>query len=73
MTREVAPWPARSFWIRILPFLEPKPPATQSSSASRSTRAWCEAKCHVSRERFCTETYSTLAPSSTKISTAAFR
>jgi hypothetical protein len=32
----------RSFWIRILPFLEPKPPATQSSSASRSTRAWCD-------------------------------
>ena len=73
MTREVAPWPARSFWIRILPRLEPKPPATQSSSASRSTRAWCEPKCHVSLETFWTETYSTLAPSPTKISTAAFR
>ena len=73
MTREVAPWPARSFWIRILPFLEPKPAATQSSSASRPTRAWWLPKCHVSRETFWTETYSTLAPSSTKISTAALR
>ena len=73
MTREVAPGPARSFWIRILPFFEPKPPATQSSSASRSIRAWWLPKCHVSRLTFCTETYSTLAPSSTKISTAAFR
>ena len=53
--------PARSFWIRIFPFAEPKPPATQSSSASRSTRAWCEAKCQVARDRFCTETYSTFA------------
>ena len=26
--------------MRTLPFFEPKPPATQSSSASRSTRAW---------------------------------
>ncbi len=41
VTREVAPRPLRSFWIRVLPFFEPKPPATQSSSASRSTRAWC--------------------------------
>ena len=72
VTREVAPWPARSFWIRIFPFFEPNPPATQSSSASRSTRAWCVAKCHVSRERFCSETYSSFAPWSTKSSTAAF-
>ena len=49
MTREVAPGPFRSFWIRIFPFFEPKPPATQSSSASRSTRAWWVAKCQVSR------------------------
>ena len=50
VTREVAPGPARSFWIRTLPFPEPNPPVTQSSSASRSTRAWCEPKCHVLRE-----------------------
>ena len=48
MTREVAPRPARSFWIRILPFLEPKPPQTQSSSASRPMRAWWLPKCQVS-------------------------
>ncbi len=72
MTREVAPRPARSFWIRVLPFFEPKPPATQSSSASRPTRAWWEAKCHVSRERFWIETYSSFAACSTKSSTAAF-
>src|SRR3954466_11132191 len=51
--------------MRILPFLEPKPPLTQSSSASRSTRAWFEAKCQVSRERFCSETYSSFAACST--------
>ena len=61
MTREVAPGPFRSFWIRIFPFFEPKPPATQSSSASRSTRAWWVAKCQVSRERFWIETYSSFA------------
>ena len=61
MTREVAPGPLRSFWIRIFPFFEPKPPATQSSSASRSTRAWWVAKCQVSRERFWIETYSSFA------------
>ena len=72
MTREVAPGPARSFWIRTLPFFEPKAPVTQSSSASRSTRAWCEAKCQVSCERFCSETYSSLAACSTKSSTTAF-
>ena len=72
MTREVAPGPARSFWIRTLPFFEPKPPATQSSSASRSTRAWCAAKCQVSRERFWIETYSSFAPGPTKSSSAAF-
>ena len=38
VTRDSAPGPARSFWIRILPFFEPKPPATQSSLASRPTR-----------------------------------
>ena len=72
VTREVAPGPARSFWMRIFPFADPKPPATQSSSASRSTLAWCDAKCHVERERFCTETYSTFAAWPTTISTAAF-
>ena len=49
-----------------------EPPATQSSAASRSTRPWWDAKCHVLRERFCTETYSTFAASCTTISTAAF-
>ncbi len=72
MTRDVAPWPFRSFWIRVLPFFEPKPPATQSSSASRSTRAWCDAKCHVWLERFWSETYSSFAFCSTNSSTAAF-
>ena len=72
MTRDVAPGPARSFWMRTLPFFEPKPPATQSSSASRSTRAWCEAKCHVSRERFWIDTYSSFAAWPTTSSTAAF-
>ena len=72
VTREVAPRPERSFWIRVLPFFEPKPPATQSSSASRSTRAWCDAKCHVSRERFCSETYSSFAAGSMKSSVTAF-
>ena len=72
MTREVAPGPFRSFWIRILPFLEPNPPATQSSCASRSTRAWCVAKCHVSRERFWIETYSNLAACPTNTSATAF-
>src|SRR5262249_37906110 len=70
--RDVAPAPARSFWIRTLPFFEPKPPATQSSSASRSTRAWCVAKCHVSRERFWIDTYSNLEPCSRKNSCAVF-
>ena len=72
VTREVAPCPARSFSIRTLPFLEPKPPATQSSSASRPTCARCEAKCHVSRARFWSDTYSTLAACPTKISETAF-
>ena len=72
MTREVAPAPARSFWIRVLPFFEPNPPVTQSSSASRSTRPWCDAKCQVSCERFWIDTYSSFAACSTKISTAAF-
>ena len=58
--------------MRILPFFEPKPPATQSSSASRSTRAWCVAKCHVCWDRFCSDTYSSFAPCSTNSSTAAF-
>src|SRR6516162_5842213 len=58
--------------MRILPFLEPKPPATQSSSASRPTLAWWVAKCHVSVDRFCSETYSSFAPCSTNSSTAAF-
>ena len=72
VTREVAPGPLRSFWIRILPFFEPKPPATQSSSASRSTRAWCVAKCHVSCERFWIETYSSFAAWPTNSSATAF-
>ena len=72
VTRDVAPWPLRSFWIRVLPRFDPKPPATQSSSASRSTRAWCEAKCQVSVERFWSETYSSFAFGSTKSSTTAF-
>ena len=55
-----------------MPLFEPKPPATQSSSASRSTRAWCDAKCHVSVDRFCSDTYSSFALCSTKSSTAAF-
>ena len=54
--------------MRTLPFLEPKPPLTQSSSASRSTRAWWEAKCQVSCERFWSETYSSFAACSTKSS-----
>src|SRR4051812_33292754 len=58
--------------MRVLPFFEPKPPATQSSSPSRSTRAWCDAKCQVSRERFCSETYSSLAAWSTNSSVTAF-
>ena len=62
----------RSFWIRIFPLFEPKPPATQSSSASRSTRAWCVAKCHVSCERFWIETYSSFAACPTKSSATAF-
>ena len=72
MTLEVAPGPSRSFWIRTLPFFEPKPPATQSSSASRPTRAWCEAKCQVDCDRFWTDTYSTFAACSTWSSTTAF-
>ena len=72
VTREVAPRPARSFWIHVLPLREPKPPATQSSSASRATRAWCEAKCHVSRERFWIETYSSFDAGSQKSSETTF-
>ena len=34
VTRDVAPCPARSLWMRTFPRREPKPPATQSSSAS---------------------------------------
>src|SRR5680860_1622135 len=54
--------------IHVLPRFEPKPPATQSSSASRPTCARCEAKCHVSVERFWIDTYSSLAFASTKSS-----
>ena len=72
MTREVAPEPARSFSIVTFPLREPKPPATQSSSASRATVARCVAKCQVSCERFWMETNSSFAPSSTKISETAF-
>src|ERR687897_3246544 len=72
VTRDVAPRPARSFWIHVLPLREPKPPATQSSSASRATRAWCEAKCQVSRERFWIDTYSSFDAGSQKSSETTF-
>ena len=52
-----------------MPFAEPKPPSTQSSSASRSTRAWQEANSHVLRERRWTFTISAFAPSRTTTST----
>ena len=58
--------------MRTLPFFEPKPPATQSSSPSRSTRAWCDAKCHVSVDRFWSDTYSSFAVGSTNSSVTAF-
>jgi hypothetical protein len=59
-------------WIRVFPFFEPNPPATQFSSASRPTDAWCVAKCQVSCDRFWSETYSSFALCSTKSSTTAF-
>ena len=58
--------------MRTFPRREPKPPATQSSSASRSTVARWVAKFQVSFARFWRETYSSFAPCSTKSSTAAF-
>ena len=73
MTRDVAPRSARSFWIQTFPRAEPKPPSTQSSSASRSTRAWHEAKSQAFVERRCRLTISAFAPSRTMTSTTPFR
>ena len=72
MTRDEAPRSARSFWIHVLPFAEPKPPSTQSSSASRSIRAWQEAKSQVFEDRRWTFTISAFAPSCTTTSTTPF-
>ena len=72
VTRDVAPRPARSFWIQTLPFAEPKPPSTQSSSASRPTLAWHDANSHAFRESRWTLTISAFAPSRTTTSTTPF-
>jgi hypothetical protein len=69
VTRDVAPRSARSFWIQTLPRKDPKPPSTQSSSASRSTRAWHDAKSQAFDERRWRFTILAFAPSRTMTST----
>ena len=68
MTLAFEPGPVRRVSIRTLPRAEPKPRQTQSSEASRSISAFCEAKTQLPSPRPWAVTYRRLAPGPTKIS-----